>query len=215
VRISPEGVRIWQRNGFRGHDPLQRTARTPAMSFGPLVPPRHGRKPTPPVVEYLWLVFWYLAELGLLTSGITWIAVTRLRIHAVGGLLPTTLPITGNLAALTGKAATAAGKVLVNARRAILEAVHDLTELLEAPRRRNVPQDSEMAHRKSTARSAHGQRHPMERNGSNAPKEPGTWTGYRILGDNPIKIAAPRRKSRIKDQQPRLLPTAGTSAADR
>ena len=206
-----------QRNGFRSHDPLERTARTPAMSFGPFAPPRHGRPPTPPVV-YLWLVFWYLAELGLLTSGITWMPVTRLRIHVAGGVLPTTLPITGNLAALaalTGRAATAAGKVLVNARRAILCAVHDLAELLEAtlrgPFRRTVkwrtgnPVPDQ--HTDSDTRWNATDRTRRRSAG------PGPVTGY--WATIPSRIAAPRRKSRIKDQQPRLLPTAGTSAADR
>lgn len=101
------------------------SAGTPRVSFGPCVSPRFGR-PSTPLATYLWLVFAFLREWGRLAGAITRIAVTRQRIRTAGGLVPTTLRITG---APAGQAVAGAEKGLVNARRAVLRAVDNLMQL--------------------------------------------------------------------------------------
>jgi len=100
------------------------SAGTPQVS-GPCVSPRFGR-PSTPLATYLWLVFAFLREWGRLAGAITRIAVTRQRIRTAGGLVPTTLRITG---APAGQAVAGAEKGLVNARRAVLRAVDNLMQL--------------------------------------------------------------------------------------
>jgi hypothetical protein len=106
------------------------STRTPQVSCGQFVPPRFGRPSTPPA-PYPWLVFAFLNEWGPPAAAITWIAVTWIavtwiavtwiavtwqRIQNAGGVVRTTLRISGTLA---GKAAAEAEKVLINARRAL------------------------------------------------------------------------------------------------
>jgi len=114
------------------------SATTPQVSCGPSVPPRFGRPSMPPAT-YLWLVFAFLNEWGPPAAAITWIAVTWIavtwiavtwqRIQTAGGVVRTTLRISGTLADLAGHAAAEAEKVLVNARRALHRAVDNLTQL--------------------------------------------------------------------------------------
>jgi hypothetical protein len=193
------------------------SASTAEVSFGSFVPPRFGR-PSTPLAPYPWLVFAFLIEWGLLAGAITWIAVTRQRIHTAGRVVSTTLRIRGTLADLAGQVAADAQKVLVSARRAQHRAVDNLTQLqvtgtTTAFRGTVKWRTGCRCPINTTNRDTDGDRTRIERDGGTR-----TWTGHRILAHNLVKIAGPTEKPGIQDQQlrrPRRLPTSDTSAAGR
>ena len=188
------------------------SAGTPQVSFGPCVSPRFGR-PSTPLATYLWLVFAFLREWGRLAGAITRIAVTRQRIRTAGGLVPTTLRITG---APAGQAVAGAEKGLVNARRAVLRAVDNLMQLPVT--------STTTAFRGTGTRCAISpgalDQHPQTGTpmGPHAPKETRDLDRTPDPGPQPGQIAGPTEKPGIQDQQlrrNRRLPTARTSAAAR
>ena len=191
------------------------SAGTPQVSFGPCVSPRFGR-PSTPLATYLWLVFAFLREWGRLARAITRIAVTRQRIRTAGGLVPTTLRITG---APAGQAVAGAEKGLVNARRAVLRAVDNLMQLPVTSTTTAFRGTgtrcaiSPSAQINTSNRDIDGGRTQIERDEGNPDPArtpdsgPTTWSNHR-----------PNQKPGIQDQQLRQTPqiaTADTSAAAR
>lgn len=164
------------------------SAGTPQVSFGPCVSPRFGR-PSTPLATYLWLVFAFLREWGRLAGAITRIAVTRQRIRTAGGLVPTTLRITG---APAGQAVAGAEKGLVNARRAVLRAVDNLMQLPVTSTTTAFRGTGTRCAISPGALDQHPQTgtpmgpHPDR----TRQRKPGTWTGHRILAHNLVKSPA-------------------------
>jgi hypothetical protein len=176
------------------------SAGTPQVSFGPCVSPRFGR-PSTPLATYLWLVFAFLREWGRLAGAITRIAVTRQRIRTAGGLVPTTLRITG---APAGQAVAGAEKGLVNARRAVLRAVDNLMQLPVT--------STTTAFRGTGTRCAISpgalDQHPQTGTpmGPHAPKETRDLDRTPDPGPQPGQIAGPTEKPGLQDQQLRRNP---------
>ena len=171
------------------------SAGTPRVSVGPFVPPPFGRPSTPPAT-YLWLMIAILHEWAL-ARAITWIAVTRRRFQAAGAVLPTTLRITGTLAAVSA----APGKVLVNALRAVRRAVDNLTQ---APGTSTTTAPPGALN--SRTQGPFPDRTPQT--------NPGTGPGHRILAHNLVKSPAQPKNQAPKINNsagPGKLPTANTS----
>jgi hypothetical protein len=163
------------------------------VTFGPFVCLRFGR-PSTPSATYLRLVFAYLTELGLLASAITRIAVTGLRITAA-------------LTDLAGKAAAEAEKVLVNARRALHRAVHDLTELPAETRTTTLPRTVKCRTGYRRRINTHQQGYRSDRARIERADGARTWTGHRISATT-RPISPPKPKTQNQRSTTRLQPTA-------
>ena len=132
----------------------------------PVAGVRVSQRGGPPAAAIAWIAVTWIA--------VTWIAVMWQRIQTAGGVVRTTLRISGTLADLAGHTAAEAEKVLVNARRALHRAVDNLTQSPGDEHHNSVPRDGETAHRGAGGPDHHHQQAPMgTAPGSNPTKEPG------------------------------------------
>ncbi len=166
------------------------SAGRPAVSFGPFVPPRFGRRSTPPAT-YLSLMVAILHQWAL-ARAITLTGVTSRRIHTAGAVLPTTLRIIRTLAA----ASAAAEKVLVNARRAVRRAVDNLTQYRERARRQHPPGAVNRASGNQCRITTTNRHTDPTTPGSNATKHPRPGPDTESWSPQPGQFARPSRKTK-------------------
>jgi hypothetical protein len=165
------------------------SAGRPAVPFGPFVPPRFGRRSTPPAT-YLSLMVAILHQWAP-ARAITLTGVTSRRIHTAGAVLPTTLRIIRTLAA----ASAAAEKVLVNARRAVRRAVDNLTQLPGTSTTTAPPGGGQSRIQEPVPDHHHQQAHRSDHTRIERDKAPATGAGHRILVPATWSIRPPQPKN--------------------